>query len=194
MAIRSDRLVVSLISDQWYFTFLDGHTKHNIRNRESGRKENKHGLELALSARRKKYVTLLCSSPCICWLSREIPTKPQWNADSSSHVILPQVQAAAFLDGQLPPTSVDWSILSPSANWLLSLQFWHLPSLVVFRSCGKSHVQALCVGFAPKQTKGSSDWHPHPKKRMPPIVSRTWTLLKKEKLEETVNNYMVSSN
>ena len=36
-----------------------------------------------------------------------------------------------------------------------------------------SHAQALCVGFAPKQTKGSSDWHPHrhTQKRMPPIVS-----------------------
>ena len=34
----SDRLVVSLISGQGYFTFLYRHTKHN---REGGRKENK---------------------------------------------------------------------------------------------------------------------------------------------------------
>ena len=37
----SDRLVVSLISRQGYFTFLYKHTKHNIHNREGGRKENK---------------------------------------------------------------------------------------------------------------------------------------------------------
>ena len=34
--IRSHRLVVSLIFDQWYYTFIYGHTKHS---REGGRKE-----------------------------------------------------------------------------------------------------------------------------------------------------------
>ena len=57
--------------------------------------------------------------------------------------------------------------------WLVSsVQIWDLSSLIFFRSSGKSCVQALCVGVAPKQTKGSSDWHPHPQKRMPPIVSQ----------------------
>ena len=41
IAIRSDRLVVSLISDQGYFTFLYGYTKYNIHNWEGGRKESK---------------------------------------------------------------------------------------------------------------------------------------------------------
>ena len=36
---RSDRLVVSLISGQGYYTFLYRHTKHNMHNREGGRKE-----------------------------------------------------------------------------------------------------------------------------------------------------------
>ena len=40
----SDRLVVSLISGQEYFTFPYRHTKHNIHNREGGRKENKQTL------------------------------------------------------------------------------------------------------------------------------------------------------
>ena len=55
MAIRSDRLVVSLIFDQWHYTFLYGHTKHN---REGGGKEqtNKHGLGSASIARRGKYM------------------------------------------------------------------------------------------------------------------------------------------
>ena len=30
-----------------------------------------------------------------------------------------------------------------------------------FRSRGRSRALAFCVGFAPKQTKGSSDWHPN---------------------------------
>ena len=52
------------------------------------------------------------------------------------------------------------------------LSFWpltDLPSLVHFRS----HAHAVCVGFAPKQTKGSSDRHSHtPTLRMPSIVSQ----------------------
>ena len=47
-------------------------------------------------------------------------------------------------------------------------------SLPRFR--GKSHAQAFFVGFAPKQTKESSDWllsHPHPHNEYPYRV--TWT-------------------
>ena len=42
---------------------------HNIHNRVEERRTNKHGLGLAPSARREKFVTLLCSLQCI-WLSR----------------------------------------------------------------------------------------------------------------------------
>ena len=65
----SDRLVVSLISGQGYFTFLYKHTKHNIHNRGGWKKRrtNNHRLGLAPSARRE---TLLCSFLCICGLSR----------------------------------------------------------------------------------------------------------------------------
>ena len=53
MTISSDRLVVSLTSDQGHYTFLYRYAKHN---REGGGKEqtNKHGLGLAPSARRGK--------------------------------------------------------------------------------------------------------------------------------------------
>ena len=71
------------------------------------------------------------------------------------------------------PTSVDCSLLL-TAFFSLLLSSVHcpgtLPFLVFFRSRRKSRAQALCVGFAPKQTQESSDWHPHPQKRMPPIV------------------------
>ena len=64
MAIKSDRLVVSLTSDQGNYTFLYRYAKHN---REGGGKEetNKHKLGSAPSARRGKSVTLWCSGPCI---------------------------------------------------------------------------------------------------------------------------------
>ena len=54
-----------------------------------------------------------------------------------------------------------------------SVLLWDLPSLVFFRSRGRSRAQALCVGFVRKQTKGSSDLHPplHREKRIPSIVS-----------------------
>ena len=42
---------------------------------------------------------------------------------------------------------------------LLLTPLLDLPSLVLFRSRRRSHAQALCVGFVPKQTKKSSDWH-----------------------------------
>ena len=50
MAIRSDRLVVFLISDQRHYTFLYRYAKHNL---EGGGKEqtNKDGLGSASSAR-----------------------------------------------------------------------------------------------------------------------------------------------
>ena len=41
-----------------------------------------------------------------------------------------------------------------------------LPSLLHFRSRGRSCPQALCVGFAPKQTKRSSKWRQHKRKRI----------------------------
>ena len=51
-------------------------------------------------------------------------------------------------------------LLSSSAPfcWLF---LWELPSLVHFWSRGRSCAQALCVGFAPEQTKRFSDRHPH---------------------------------
>ena len=66
--------------------------------------------------------------------------------------------------------SVDWFHLCPTSHlltdsfsWLLSPAdcLWDLPSLVLFLSRGRSRTQALCVVFAPKQTKEFSEWHPH---------------------------------
>ena len=84
----SDRLVVSLSSGQGYFTFLYGHTKHNIHNQEvEEKRKSKHGLGLALSARRKKFMTL--SEHSVSYRERVFERnshKVTRNADSSSHV------------------------------------------------------------------------------------------------------------
>ena len=49
----SDRLVVSLISGQGYFTFLYVHIKHKILNQEGGGKENKQTWTWVSSKRKK---------------------------------------------------------------------------------------------------------------------------------------------
>ena len=93
----SDRLVISLIP------FL---YKHNIHNREGGRKENKHGFGLAPSTRSEKFVTLLRSFLCICELSRACIRVKFPKSHSERRLILsrwptrplgPQVLAVAFL-------------------------------------------------------------------------------------------------
>ena len=67
-------------------------------------------------------------------------------------------------------------LLTASFPWLTSHADFlcYLPSLVYFRSPGRSRAQALCVGFTLKLTKGFSDWHPHAVKRMSPIVSQIY--------------------
>ena len=115
MAIRSDHLVVSLTSDQGHYTFLYRYTKHN---REGGRKNQQ--TRAWVSSKRKKwevYVALLCSSPCICSLSRacilrETSTKPIRMLTHHFVLVYPasvgkQVLAVVFV------TSVD-SLLCPA--------------------------------------------------------------------------------
>ena len=77
----SDCQVVSLIFSQGYFTFLYGHQKHNIHNREGGRKENKQ-TRTWVSTKRKKgevcdtFVQLSVHLQAIAGVySSEIPTK-----------------------------------------------------------------------------------------------------------------------
>ena len=89
------------------------------------------------------------------------------NADSSSRVGRPGFwvhRSQLFI--RQPPFSGRY--LPPDFCWLLGT----LPSLV-FWSRRKSHAQALCVGFVPKQTKESFDWHsltPTPTETNAPIV------------------------
>ena len=148
------------------------------------RRTNNHGLGLAPSAKREKSVTLLCIL-CLCGLTRactraKLPQVTS-NTDLSSHVGQLCISRSTGLT-VASLTSVEWSTLCPALiswltfSWLLSpVDFpWDLLSLVLFRSCRISHAQAFCIGFAPKQTKGSSDWHPYPQKRMSPIVSHIW--------------------
>ena len=170
MVIRSDRPVVSLISDQWHYTYLYGHTKHN---REVGRKDQ---TRTWVSSKRKRgeFVTL---SLCICRLSRvcilrETSTKPQGVMTHLLTAQLPSFHCLLLLtvsfSGQL--FQADCSLLPSFVNCSLCL-LWDLPPFLHFRSRRRYRPQALCVDFAPKQTKRSSEWRQHKRKRMPRIVS-----------------------
>ena len=86
------------------------------------------------------------------------------NANSSltvfSHcLLLPTVSFPGLL------SQADWSPLPFFVNGSLCL-LSDLLSLLHFRSRGRSHLQALCVGFTPKQTKRSSEWCQHKQKRI----------------------------
>ena len=165
--------MVFLISGQGYFTFLYQHTKYTT----DWVKEKKNKQSLAwVSSKRKKgevcdtFVHSVCLSANVSVYSSETPTKPLGMLTHFFTLVNP-ASSQVFLDRQLPPISVDWSVLSTglfcpllltdSFSWLLSLAYWlwDIPSLVLFWSRGKTCAQAVCVSFAPKQTKGSSDWH-----------------------------------
>ena len=117
-------------------------------------------------------VTILCSFSCICRLSwacifRETSTKATGNADSSltvyAHCLL--LLTVLLLDCHLTPTGLFCPPLSTGRSGffcqLIFCPFWDLPLLVHFRSRGRSWTQALCLGFASKQTKRSSARRTH---------------------------------
>ena len=173
------QIVLWLLSSpvRLYFTFLYGHTKHNISNRAGGRKENKP-TRTWVSSKRKKgevcdtFVLLSVHLQAIVSVySIDIPTKQQGTLTHPLTLTKPDLspQVVAPVLFCRPPGSVNWSILCPG----LVCYPWDLPSLVLFRSRGEFRAQALCVGFASIQTKESSEWHlPTPPPRMPNIVSQ----------------------
>ena len=143
---------------------------HKIHNREVGRKRkvNYHWLGLAPNARREKSVTLLCIL-CFCGITwactrAKLPLATS-NADLSTRVGQPSICRSTGFSSRLS----DWSPLCSTLiswltfSWRLSPADcpWDLPPLVLFQSRRRSRAQALCVGLAPRQTKGSSDRHPH---------------------------------
>ena len=135
---------------------------HKIHNREGGRKRrtNKHGIRLAPSARREKSVTLLC----ILWAnasmySSETPAKPLGMLTHFFALVHP-VSSKVFLGHQLPPTSVDWSVLStgvfcPLLLTALSCRLFLGPSVPcpLLVSWEISCASPLC-GFRVKTDKG----------------------------------------
>ena len=126
----SDLLVVSLISGQWYFTSLHGHTRPNIHNREGGRKEIKQTRTWVSSKCKKGEVcdTFLA----FCKLSRAcIRAKFLQIHKKCWHILLrwpirhlsPLVQAPALfcrlvcsLPWSLLPSSVDSRSFLPSSS------------------------------------------------------------------------------
>ena len=89
--------------------------------------------------------------------SSEIPTK---SPGTLTHPLNPASRSTHPKKVGFPRlrlTALSCRLLCSTSSVLL----WDLLSLVFFRSRERSRVQALCVGFAPKQRKGSSDWHSH---------------------------------
>ena len=157
MAIRSSRGVSHFRPRVFHISLRTHKTQHT---QPRGRKENKHGLVLAPSARREKFVSLLCSSPCICrplWacIRAKFPQSHQecwlifsrWPTWPESRGLAPVL--FCWLPYSLPffglsacpdfcrlPCSIDWSVLPPLFCFLLMIP-WDLRPLVLFRSCRK---------------------------------------------------------
>ena len=136
----SDRLVVSLTPGQGYFTFLYKHTKHNIHNREGGRKEEQTIMDLgSLQAQEERSLWHFPSILCFYGLSLAcIRAKfPHSHQECLSyHVGQPGLwvhrsQQSPFSERRLPP-DFSW-LLSPAYCLLLltSLSCW-LPCSLLF--------------------------------------------------------------
>ena len=144
---------------------------HKIQPREWKRKKKRRNT----SKRKKREVALLYSSLCICRLSRACISAK-----------LPQSYEKCWLISWLP-CSVDRLVSSAPFCWLFpSLDTYIKPTVLFFPPLTDflclllkllsllhfwSRAQALCVGFAPKQTKRSSEWHQQKRKWMLPITS-----------------------
>ena len=172
MAIRSSGGFSHLWPGVFHISLQTHNPQHTQLRGWKKRRTNNHGLGLAPSARREKSVTLSLHS-VLLWANAsmylsEIPTKSQRNAGSSSHIGQHGIcwstgPSSCLSDFCWLPCSLDWSVLSTSLDWLLlcsadSETFLPLSSSGLV---GNLRCKPFVWGFTPKQTKGSSDWHPH---------------------------------
>ena len=136
MAIRSSSGFSHLRLGVFHISLRTHNPQHAQMRGWKKRKTNNNGLGLAPSARREKSLKL-SSHSVLLWAnasvySSEIPTKPQRNADSSSHVGQPGLESPHPSSPLLSPAkcpvlfcwlvcSVYFSWLTPSADWLILL-------------------------------------------------------------------------
>ena len=170
----SDCLVVSLISGKEYFKFLYGHTKHNIHNREGGRKENKQ-TRTWVSSKRKKGEdcdTFLAffelSRVCIRAKFPRMLTHPLTLANPA---LTPQVLTLAVACSLLPTALFCPLLCSASFSWLsASPDFCRLPcslpwsllsTSVDSRTFLSSSSSGLVGNLTPKQKNLLTDTYPH---------------------------------
>ena len=130
MAIRSDRLVVSLISNQGHYTFLYRFAKHN---RDGGGKEQTNITDLGQLQRQEREV---CVSFCaFCVLTRELERNSHkshtdfcwlyfsfsWLFSQADWSLLPSFvnSALSILSGTFLPPLLP---VSPSGPWCVSRQ------------------------------------------------------------------------
>ena len=168
-----------VVPDQGYYAFLYGHTKYN---REGGRKNKRTNMDLGqLQAQERGS---LCNT--FVQFSVHLYTiagvyfvqnfyKATRNANSSLTVFSHCLLMPTFLSRQLPHAGCP---PLPTVVNCLSLSFLghsFPPPLLVSREISPS---VLCVGFVPKQTKRSSDWRQHKRKRI--ATHRVTELLRPE--------------
>ena len=138
---------------------------------------NKQDLGLALSVRRKKFLAFSGTSVHL-WLSRA-RIRVKFPHSYQEHWLTLSCWPTWPLDPQAPtpPSAVALSDSCLSLTVVNSFLFCSgtLPFLVFFRSRRKSRAQALWVCFAPKQTKGSTEWRSlTPTQRMLTIVPHSF--------------------
>ena len=128
----------------------------NTTKRVEGRTNEQHGLGSAPSARKGVCVTLCILRAFVDYHWRVFFVKLlQKQLGTLLTVSLPCLHLL------LPPGDCCQLPLSVFLRQLTLCLLWDLPLLVHFRSRGRSRAQALCLGFAPKQTKRSSDQRTH---------------------------------
>ena len=162
MAIRSSSGFSHLRPGVFHISLQARKTQHTQLRRWKKRRTNNHGLGFAPSARREKFVTLLCSFLCICEQSRAcIRAKFPHSHQECWLTLVDPASGSTGPSSRLSLTAGFPQLLFTALScWLLFSVYLLLCRLGPWLpSSSSSLVGDLCVGFAPKQTKGSSDWH-----------------------------------
>ena len=176
-----DRLVVFLISGQGISHFFTDTQPTTYTTERAEEKKNKHGLGLAPSAKREKFLTLLCSSLCVCRLSQaciwakfpqghkgrltHLPTLANLasqSTGSSSHLSQP----SASPNFCRLVCSVHFSWLTPS---FLSMTFLPLSSSSLMGNL--MHKSFVWVSSQNRQRDALTAIHTHTNEWMPSIMS-----------------------
>ena len=150
--------------------------KTQLRGWKKGTKEQTR-TAISSKCKRREFVTLLCSSPCICMLSRacilrETSTKPLWTLTHFSTALLPSshcllLRTVSF-SGQR--SQADCSLLPSFVNSLSVFSGTFLPSSTS-GLMGDLTLRPF-VWVLHQNGQRDPEWHPHKQKWILTIVSQ----------------------